>query len=123
LDQSRLAAQSVLSRLRGIRIAGSSTTDRWRFTAGAGIEWGFARNWSAKIECLHYGLDSVTAAPTVLALNPVSTSVHIDTIKIGVNYLLIGVIRSVQNTSLCSFIVDDEGPGKVRGFFLPLFDL
>jgi outer membrane immunogenic protein len=67
-------------------IVGSFTSDRWGYTAGAGIEWGFAPNWSAKVEYLHYGFDSVTANPPTLALNPVSTSVRIDTVKVGVNY-------------------------------------
>src|SRR6185437_6723332 len=53
-------------------ILGSFTTNRWGYTAGAGIEWGFAPNWSAKLEYLHYGFDSVTAAPPILSLNPIS---------------------------------------------------
>jgi outer membrane immunogenic protein len=42
----------------------SQTLAGW--TAGAGLEWLFARQWSAKVEYLHYDLGSVTFANGLL---------------------------------------------------------
>ena len=41
-----------------IGVAASSAQVGW--TAGAGLEWMFARNWSAKMEYLYYDLGSVS---------------------------------------------------------------
>jgi opacity protein-like surface antigen len=30
------------------------STDRWGYAVGAGIEYGFTPNWSAKLEYMHY---------------------------------------------------------------------
>jgi len=63
------------------------STDRWGYAAGAGIEYGFAPSWSAKLEYMHYGFDSVTAPPGTLAVaTPVSLSLRVDTVKVGINY-------------------------------------
>jgi len=60
------------------------SSDAWRsgWSAGAGIEWAFAPNWSTKFEYLHYGLGSANFFGT---LPPGKTD--IDTVKIGINYL------------------------------------
>jgi outer membrane immunogenic protein len=52
------------------------------WTAGAGVEWSFAPNWSTKFEYLHYGLGTANSFGTVP-----SGKVDIDTLKIGINYL------------------------------------
>jgi outer membrane immunogenic protein len=72
--------------LPGLGTTGIFTGNRWGWAAGAGIEYGFAPNWSAKLEYMHYGFDSVTAPVGTLSANPVAASLNIDTIKIGVNY-------------------------------------
>ena len=51
------------------------------YAAGAGIEWAFLPNASAKFEYLHLGFDT----NNYMGVLPVKTDV--DTIKIGVNYL------------------------------------
>jgi outer membrane immunogenic protein len=67
--------------------SGVYNTDRWGYAAGAGIEYGFTPNWSAKIEYMHYGFGKVTAPFLTLSSdNTVSTSLNIDTVKVGVNY-------------------------------------
>ena len=60
------------------------SNDAWRsgWSAGAGIEWAVAPNWSTKLEYLHYGLGSTNFFGT---LPPGKTD--IDTVKIGINYL------------------------------------
>lgn len=66
---------------------GAYSSDRWGYAAGAGIEWGFAPNWSAKVEYMHYGLGSATApAGTLHPTLDVSNRVDVDTVKVGVNY-------------------------------------
>jgi outer membrane immunogenic protein len=55
------------------------------WVAGGGIEWGFARNWTAKLEYLHFDLGSNPQTTPLIILN--QTTVNIDTVKVGVNYL------------------------------------
>jgi outer membrane immunogenic protein len=72
-------------------VAGSA--DRWGWTAGVGLEWSFATNWSAFAEYDHYGFDTKTIAMGVTN-NPAFTVVpanlnvrhDIDTVKVGINY-------------------------------------
>jgi outer membrane immunogenic protein len=71
-------------------VAGSA--DRWGWTAGVGLEWAFAANWSAMIEYDHYGFDTRTISMAVtnstFAVTPASLNVRhdIDTVKVGINY-------------------------------------
>jgi outer membrane immunogenic protein len=64
----------------------SATSTRSGWTAGGGLEWGFAPNWSAKFEWLYMKFDS---APfnTALAEGPRS-SVPLDdnVVRFGINY-------------------------------------
>lgn len=65
----------------GVPFSGNEWLSGW--TAGAGVEWSIAPNWSTKLEYLHYGLGSPNSFG-----NPVpSGKVDIDTLKIGINYL------------------------------------
>jgi outer membrane immunogenic protein len=82
-------SSSTLSTTAGVLTAtlgsGSSHTG---YVVGVGAEWGFAPNWSAKIESDHIGLDSRTIAivsPT-LATTFVSSGQNIDMVRAGVNY-------------------------------------
>jgi outer membrane immunogenic protein len=61
----------------------TASSDAWQsgWSAGGGVEWAFAPNWSGKFEYLHYGLGSATffgALP--------SGDIDIDTVKVGINY-------------------------------------
>lgn len=66
----------------------STSTDRVGWTAGAGVEWAFAPNWSALVEYNHYGFDS----KRVGFVNPAGSTAFldirqdIDIVKVGVNY-------------------------------------
>jgi outer membrane immunogenic protein len=71
----------------GIAATGVYNTDRWGYAAGAGIEYGFTPNWSAKIEYMHYGFGTVTSPLLTLSVaNTVALGLNIDTVKVGVNY-------------------------------------
>ena len=72
------------------RVAGS--VDRWGWTAGLGVEWAIATNWSAMVEYDHYGFDTRTVSMNVLnnsfAVVPANLDARhdIDTVKVGINY-------------------------------------
>ena len=82
---TRYSALSVVGALPALGAAGSYTTERWGYAAGAGIEYGFTPNWSAKLEYMHYGFGTVNA-PVGTDSNAVATKLSVDTVKIGVNY-------------------------------------
>jgi outer membrane immunogenic protein len=64
-----------------LQICGTNTRTGW--AAGLGAEVGFAQNWSAKLEWLHYDLgDKVTYTPVI----PVTVSEHGDIVRAGINY-------------------------------------
>lgn len=64
-----------------VGFCGSNTRTGW--TAGAGIEVGFAQNWSAKVEYLHFDLGSkATYTPAI----PVSVDERGDIVRAGINY-------------------------------------
>jgi outer membrane immunogenic protein len=88
-------ANAHYSALRGglpaATAAGTATgffnDDRWGYAAGAGIEWGFAPNWSAKVEYMHYGFGTDTAPPlSITVLSTTALRLNVDTFKAGVNY-------------------------------------
>jgi outer membrane immunogenic protein len=68
------------STLLGVTVSEQS----WRggYAAGAGVEWGFLPNWSAKVEYLHFGVGSTRYFDVFNTGN-----VNVETFKIGVNYL------------------------------------
>ncbi len=61
----------------------SSTRTGW--TAGGGLEWGFAPNWSAKFEWLYMKFDSV-AFNTLQAEGPRNVPFDDNVVRFGVNY-------------------------------------
>ncbi|MFY9831799.1 MAG: outer membrane beta-barrel protein [Methylocystis sp.] len=67
------------------------------WTAGGGVEWMFAPNWSAKVEYLYYDLGTASAANALSAAVPAGnllygsyyqTSTHFNgqVVRVGVNY-------------------------------------
>lgn len=72
---------------------GVFSTDRWGYAVGVGFEYGFTPNWSVGIEYLHYGFDSVNSPVGTLALlQPLTLGLHIDTVRVGINYRFGGPI-------------------------------
>jgi outer membrane immunogenic protein len=66
----------------------SSSSNRSGWVIGGGVEWGFAPNWSAKIEYNHidFGSTTVAIASSTGTTSFVSSSDRIDVVKAGVNY-------------------------------------
>jgi outer membrane immunogenic protein len=97
-DQQLTRVQTVagpLSPALGLSISNSRTPTGW--VAGAGVEWGFAPRWTARVEYLHLDLDGTTwgfstpigpggiAGTGVFAVN--ESRLRIDTVRAGVNFL------------------------------------
>jgi outer membrane immunogenic protein len=66
----------------------SSSTDRSGYVVGVGAEWGFAPNWSAKLEYnyIDFGSTNVTLNSSLGTQTFVSSSEKINIVKAGVNY-------------------------------------
>jgi outer membrane immunogenic protein len=68
---------------------GSSSNSGW--LAGAGLEWAFANNWTARVEYNYIGLSSKSITTPALGLLPADTftlgSHNIQTVTVGLNYL------------------------------------
>jgi outer membrane immunogenic protein len=56
------------------------------WTAGAGIEWAFATNWSARLEYDYYGLGTRTILIDPTNLGHVDVKQSAQTVKLGVNF-------------------------------------
>ena len=77
------------SPLTGMIASASGSESGW--AAGAGIEWGFLPNWTAKVEYLHLQFDNVgrdfSYAGFPTAFRHVNSNSGLDTVRVGVNYL------------------------------------
>lgn len=66
----------------------NSSANRTGWVVGGGVEWGFAPNWSAKIEYNYVDLGSTTVVINSSAAAPTSviSKDRVDIVKAGVNY-------------------------------------
>jgi outer membrane immunogenic protein len=66
----------------------STSTNRTGGVIGLGVEWGFASNWSAKLEYDHvdFGGSDISVASTASPTTFVHTSEKVDIVRAGVNY-------------------------------------
>ena len=80
------AAQTEISLGFPFFVSGSQELSGW--TAGAGIEWAFAPNWSAKIEYLHLDLkrEGFFGPEVNACLLGCSSGLNVDIIRGGVNF-------------------------------------
>lgn len=68
---------------------GSASSTRVGWTAGVGVEWAFANNWSTFVEYDHYGFDTKNlgfTAPFSIGPGFYNVKQDIDVVKVGVNY-------------------------------------
>jgi outer membrane immunogenic protein len=77
---------TLTSLINGTQVSSSNTNGGWLL--GAGIEWAFAPQWSAKLEYNYLGLNSWTVNSTLFVPNAdrFSVSRNIQTLMVGVNY-------------------------------------
>ena len=75
--------RAYMTTLITLLVSSSSTRSGW--TAGGGLEWGFAPNWSAKFEWLYMKFDTV-ALNTAFAEGPRTVPFDDNVIRFGINY-------------------------------------
>ena len=75
--------QGIYDNAHNVLVSSSSTRSGW--TAGGGLEWGFAPNWSAKFEWLYMKFNTV-ALNTAFAEGPRTVPFDDNVIRFGVNY-------------------------------------
>jgi outer membrane immunogenic protein len=70
-----------------VSVGNSSTRTGW--TAGAGLEWAFANNWTARVEYDYIGLSNRTfTVPTgIIAGDVFTANRNISMVTVGLNYL------------------------------------
>ena len=75
------------SSISGTGLSASTTFTRTGWTAGAGLEYALAQNWTAKIEYdfLGFGSETLDFGPTNLPTNP-SASLNVQEVKAGINF-------------------------------------
>jgi outer membrane immunogenic protein len=75
----------------GTSLIGTTSNSRSGWTAGAGLEWAFANNWTARVEYDFIGLGNrsfvVPATSPVLAGDTFTTNRNIQMVTVGLNYL------------------------------------
>jgi outer membrane immunogenic protein len=69
----------------GLSAKTSSSQGGWM--AGAGIEWAFAPNWTARVDYQYIGLNGFSVAPTFVADRFVVNNPNVQTVTFGINYL------------------------------------
>jgi outer membrane immunogenic protein len=83
---------TVTNATTGFAVATSSGSTNTGWTAGAGVEWAFAENWTTKLEYNYVGLSSTTyTVPSTSILLPgdvfTTGSRNIQTITAGINFI------------------------------------
>jgi outer membrane immunogenic protein len=65
----------------------STSNSQGAWLAGAGIEWAFAPNWTAKVECQYIGLNGFAVGPTFVADRFMVNNPNVQMATFGINYL------------------------------------
>ena len=75
----------------GLSVTGSSNNSNSGWTAGAGVEWAFANNWTVRAEYDYIGLGSrsftIPATSPVLPGDTFTANRNIQMVTVGINYL------------------------------------
>jgi outer membrane immunogenic protein len=69
-----------------VQPTGTSTSINVGWTAGAGVEVGINRNWSAKVEYLHIDLGTATFMGAASGTSTLAVPVTNELVRAGVNY-------------------------------------
>jgi outer membrane immunogenic protein len=66
----------------------TTTFNRTGWTAGAGVEYALAQNWTAKLEYdyLGFGSESENLSTPTPTVYPTSASLNVQEVKAGINY-------------------------------------
>jgi len=78
----------AFTNIRGIAVDPSTSTTRTGWTIGTGLEWAFARNWSATLEYDYYDFGSkgltLTDPNATVTVSSFKDTIH--AVTVGVNY-------------------------------------
>jgi outer membrane immunogenic protein len=72
--------------IRAAQPTGTSSSTKTGWAAGAGVEYGINRNWSAKAEFLHVDLGTATFMGAASGTPTLSVPVKDDLARVGLNY-------------------------------------
>lgn len=72
--------------IKAAQPTGTSTATNAGWTAGAGLEYGIDRSWSAKLEYLHVDLGTATFMGAASGTTTLSVPVHDNFVRAGINY-------------------------------------
>lgn len=72
--------------IRATQPTGTSSSTQTGWTAGAGVEYGITRNWSAKLEYLHVDLGTATFMGAASGTSTLAVPVKDDLARVGLNY-------------------------------------
>jgi len=87
----RTSVSNIFTPNTGGVFNGSTNDTRVGWAAGAGVEWGFAPNWSVKGEYLHIDLGSSNVTIVDPVNFPLASATYrfrhdVDTVRVGINY-------------------------------------
>ena len=72
--------------IQAVQPTGTTTSTNVGWTAGAGLEYGINRNWSAKLEYLHMDLGTATFMGSASGTSTLAVPVTNEFVRVGVNY-------------------------------------
>lgn len=72
--------------VKALQPTGTSSDTKLGWTAGAGVEYGITRNWSAKAEYLRIDLGTATFMGAASGTNTLSVPITEDIVRAGLNY-------------------------------------
>jgi outer membrane immunogenic protein len=72
--------------IKAMQATGTSTDNKAGWTAGAGVEYGITKNWSAKAEYLHIDLGTATFMGAASRTNTLTVPITEDLVRAGLNY-------------------------------------
>ena len=78
--------ESSVNLISGATASASNTRTGW--TAGAGLEYALAQNWTARIEydCLGFGSETLNLATTAFPTYNPGASLNVQEVKAGINF-------------------------------------
>ena len=72
--------------IESLQLTGTSTSTNVGWSAGAGLEYGIGRNWSAKVEYLHIDLGTATFMGAASGASTLTAPVTDELVRAGINY-------------------------------------
>jgi outer membrane immunogenic protein len=72
--------------IRATQPTGTSSSTKTGWTAGAGVEYGITKNWSAKLEYLHVDLGTATFMGAASGTPTLNVPITDDLARVGLNY-------------------------------------